>query len=532
MINKFSSRKGILSRGKDIIITPPKTGLDLDDVIVYIGGDKYIPSRSDKLLSVKATNTVKGGERVILKWAYPNIAKVGSPCRVFIGNTPFWSGFISQSNELEWRADPLQGVLQNIFYYDPDYQNITFEGKASKLVLIALEFAIQEAPYLSLGEIVVGDDIVQYDINSKTIAEILEFVSSQFNEFEAVYGVDNDFKCYFKNIQISNPNKIQHTDYGGEISISVESDNVVTVLSVFKNRKVKIINDDLNEEFIYPVSYIGKVGIGVDPISKGNYPPVSNYYRFGHIEDRYEIDAPDMTDYTALSEAYKVLKNYQVTNTYTVTNYNYKGFPIAVGPSQKIITKDNQNISLYLDLTTSAVIVSGTGSGSISVINETPINESYGGDSLAIATLRLSDIEAWREQVSLVDQIKEISVGFLCNFNGTISIVDSKNNIEIVTTVRPSLLIQYVTFNSSELMTFDKSSIQISSTGTIKIINLYAIANSGQSSYTGYLRSVKLESSKKGDLFTLEVQSYNSLPILTFQKLQDQIRKAKSIALK
>lgn len=532
MINRLSSRKGVLSRGRDTIITPPDIGLDLDDIIVYIGGDKYIPSRSDKLLSVKASNTVKGGERATLKWAYPNIAKVGAPCRIFIGNVPFWSGFISQSNNLEWRADPLQGVLQNIYFYNDTFQNNTFIGKASELVLLALSFAINEAPYLSLGEIVVGDDIVEYDINSKTISEILEFVASQFNEFEAVYGVDNDFKCYFRNIQRENPNKIRHIDYGGDISIAVESDNVITVLSVFKNREVKIINDDGDEEFIYPVEYIGKVGIGVDPVSKGNYPPVSNYYSFGHREDRYEIDAPDMINSTALSEAYKVLKNYQITNTYTVPNYNYKELTIAVGSSQKIITKDNQNISLYIDLTTSAIIVSGVGTGSIAVINETPVNESYGGDSLGTALLRLNDIEEWRDQVALVDRIKEISIGFLCDFEGTISIIDSKNNREIVTTVTPSILIQYVTFNSDELLTYDKASIQISSTGTIKIINLYAIANSGQSSYTGYLRAVKLDSSKKGDFFTLEVQSYNSLPILTFQKLQDQIRRNQSIALK
>lgn len=124
----------------------------------------------------------------------------------------------------------------------------------------------------------------------------------------------------------------------------------VTVYSVFKNREVKVINEQGNEEYIYPVDFIGKVSIGQDPVSGAYYPPVANYFLYQHREERYEIDAPYMLPQTALRDAYALLRRIKPTTKIQVPYYRYAKNQIPVGASMRVLTHNSLNISLTVPI--------------------------------------------------------------------------------------------------------------------------------------------------------------------------------------
>ncbi|WP_143280470.1 hypothetical protein [Brevinema andersonii] len=99
-----------------------------------------------------------------------------------------------------------------------------------------------------------------------------------------------------------------------------------------------MINEQGEEEFIYPVDLIGKVGIGQDPVSGAYYQPVANYFLYGHREERYEIDAPDMLPQTGLRDAYALLRRIKPTTKIQVPYYRYAKNQIPVGTSIRVLT--------------------------------------------------------------------------------------------------------------------------------------------------------------------------------------------------
>lgn len=524
-MNLLSSLNGVLSR-----INPDPVDIfkpDTDpDIVVRIGGERFVCGVDDKLVGVSVEYNVKGGGLCTLEWAYFQICRIGAPVTVYIGTNVFWSGTVINGNEKTWQAEPLQSVFGQIYFYDPAYTQYPFAGTVSELVNKVFAYAAAQNPALKPGTVVSSDLLIETEVNSRTLKEILDSCAEVFENSESVYGIDNTYTMFFNNLPRTDEVLVNEEDYGGEIKYTTESDNVVTVYSVFKNREVKVISEQGEEEYIYPVDFIGKVGIGQDPVSGAYYPPVANYFLYGHREERYEIDAPDMLPQTALRDAYALLRRIKPTTKIQVPYYRYAENQIPVGASIRVLTHNSLNVSLTVPIARENVPVNPSASGAVAVVQETELNDAYAAGSGGSS--KISDIPEWAEQAGLVDKITEITVGYIARYNGVITVksgafTDVKQCVD-------SPLIQFFTVKNED--GFDKFDIEILTEGAIDLISMYALGNYGQAMHRGYLRAVGLKSSNKGNFYTLEIQSYGSLPVLTAQRLQEKIRAVETITLR
>ena len=308
---------------------------------------------------------------------------------------------------------------------------------------------------------------------------------------------------------------------------SIESDNIVTVFSVFKNKEVKIVNTEGGEvttETIYPMEYLGKVGIGNNDITGGYFPAVKNYYLYGYKEERHEIDAPKLDITSALEDAYNILRKTVATEKTIVESYKYDRNIIPIGARVQAYTQRELNISFSVPIGVIAVKPAEV-NGAISIVEQTPVNEGVIG--FDTGSVSLSKSKDWIAQIALVDNITEISIGYTAKEDGVIILKSAGK--EFVQKVLASDIQNFASFINIDI---DKKDVEIFATANISLISLYARADYGATFYEGYLRSVRLKSSAQGNFYDLTIFNYGALPVLTFQRLQEQIRNVESVALR
>lgn len=452
-MNQLSSLNGVLSR-----IEPPSKDIftpDTEpDIIVNIGGERFVVGQDERLVGVKVEYNVRGGGLCTLEWAYYQAARVGAPVAIYIGNSVFWSGTVLNGLDTQWEAQPLQDIFGQIYYWDEDYVKNPYAGRISDLILRIFSYAAAQNPALKIGSIVASDLLIEAEINSRTLKEILDECAAAFENAESTYGITNTYDMFFTNIPRTDEVLINEDSYGGGLVHSMESDNVATVYSVFKNREVPVIDAEGNEDFIYPVEFIGKVGIGADPVSGQYYPPVPNYFVYGHKEERWELDAPDMLNATALADAYNYLRRIRPTVTIKVPQYRYGKNMIPIGSSIRIYSKSDKNISMTIPIARESVII-GKHNGALAVVQETAANEAWTEGSGGAA--RISDLREWIEQAGLVRKIIEISVGYVARYDGIITL--KSGGKDYVNSCSNSPLIQFFTVQNPE--GFDKFDVEI-----------------------------------------------------------------------
>lgn len=523
-MNNLSSLQGVLSR-----IEPPVKKIftpDTEpDVIVDIGGERFVVGQDERLSGIKVEYNVRGGGLCTLEWAYYQAARVGAPVTVYIGADVFWAGTVLNGLDTAWEAQPLQGIFDQIYYWSVDYVKEPYAGPVSELVQKIFRYAVEQNSALKIGRIVASDMRVEVEINSRTLKEILDDCASVFENEGTIYGITNTYEMFFDNIPRTDEVLINEDGYGGELVHSMESDNIATVYSVFKNREVPVIDAEGNEDFIYPVEFIGKVGIGTDPVSKQYYPPTANYFVYGHKEERWELDAPDMLNSKALADAYNHLRRLRPTVTIRVPQYRYGKNSIPVGSSMRIYSKSAYNISMTIPIARESVAI-GQHSGALAVVQETAVNEAWTEGSGGAA--RISDLREWIEQAGLVQKIIEISIGYVARYDGVITLKSGGKTW--VNSCSNSPLIHFFTVRCEG--GFDKFDVEIITRGGVDLVSMYALGDYGQAMYRGYLRAVELKSSLKGNFYELEIKSYGSQPVLTMERLQQKIRSVETISLR
>lgn len=496
-----------------------------NNVIVKIGGKSFIIGESGDLQSVSVEQNTKGGGLAKLKFNRNIYPRVGAPVQVFLGSSPFWAGFVINSDLDTWQAEPSHGHLKQIIFWDEAYAEFSFAGTVRELVDIAFNYAAANIAGFKKGDNFASIDLVEFDINGVTIADILDFALENSPNPNFVWGVDGAFIMYFRSLDITQPIRIDNSLYTNELSVKSESDNIATVLSVFKNYEQKVVNESGEIDEIYPIEFLGKVGAGIDPKTKYFFPPSKYFFRYGHKEEKYEIDAPDMSKDIALNEAYRVLLGKRPTESAELDSYQYITKPVNSGQTVRIISDHGTNLSMAIELGDKAVKPSSINS-IVFTADSTTTNEGYQrSDSLSYV---LHDSPDWQEKVSLVRKIKRVVVGFSSSLPGIIIL--RSNGREYVNRILSSSFTQYIDINVAD--DFNKYDAILIPSSSIDIVQIILEADYGQRTFLGYVYSVALVSDLKKTSFNLLVQNYGSFPVLTTAKLQAQIQSVENITLR